>query len=298
MLISHTYNYVATAIPPRCRNPRNFRQVATVEVTIAEITADAAPIAFRWRSSRYDERFEVRRFYQGQLYKRVKRYIGKQEDTELTVEEWIENGRPRVDPAETIPPGSHFENHTQADVKAIRWQQYAESTLIIDGEPWEATEYEPCYRMMTFGLSHHHGGTSLSITERDSLSEKDTDYFRADQLDLAIEHTRALARRHGASPEEAAAMRMPDPIEVLIPEAVRLRFTVHPAIVTCCQCYWNTPARWLLRGEDDKTPTAYCDAHLFDALPRSHASHLTPIEPAVPNTDGPQNGLEPAITAR
>ena len=79
---------------------------------------------------------------------------------------------------------------------------------------------EPMYVVMTFGLGHNHGGTSLMLSNHYNSNISHKAYYTALQREEAIEAAKSTALRRGDTDSVASIGKYYN-IEVLMPEMVR-----------------------------------------------------------------------------
>lgn len=211
-------------IPPRCRNPRDIAhpdQEHTAYVPTA--TPEEAPVAFRAHPGDSTvEQPKEWRYYNGQLFEP---YKPNARQTEMTVAG-----------SDTFPSERHYRDYsaygqptlhtTTLDEAKQNIDAHFSHFLILNGEVWQNTTAEPCYRVETYGM----GNTSvyLSITDNGwTAHHGEWKYFNANERQEAIEVGVALVpapyrEKSRASLESGASL------EVLIPEAVKF----HPDRIT------------------------------------------------------------------
>lgn len=93
--------------------------------------------------------------------------------------------------------------------------------MIIDNIVYSVVG-EPRYVLMTFGLGHNHGGTSLMIDNYYNSNISKNCYFNALERDKAIAETINTATRRGDD-ESIDRIGKSYNIEVLIPQAVHCK---------------------------------------------------------------------------
>lgn len=195
-------------IPPRCRKPRSVYYESTVEVDIPHVTSADAPVAVRVEET-WPPLMRDYRLYEGNLYRQhltsSREPIGVDGD---------------LDSIRTF--SSTHEARLYGATAEFQLQEYAQnwaaSHLIIDGMVWVKCG-EPRYVVMTFGLGHNHGGTSLMADYHDNENILAESYFRADEYEEALAHAVRVAKRRG---DNESIPRFKPLIEVLIPEAITL----------------------------------------------------------------------------
>ena len=185
-------------IPAGCRKPRCVNHPISATMPVRAVTADDAPVVFRVTDTREPDHGVEYREYRGALYLPD---LGR--DTS-----YMWDGAPH--PREWLA-------RVAAD---------AATRLTIDGTPW-AVAPEPRYVVMTFGLGHNHGGTSLFAETHDNGNVLASNYYRADQFEQARDAAIATATGRGDTRDVPRLTALTPMIEVLSSAAVRL--TVPPA---------------------------------------------------------------------
>lgn len=221
-----TINFTWTepnVIPPRCRNPRDVQHLGQEHTAyVPTVTPEEAPVALRLDpgNSTLDQAKEWR-YYNGQLFQPYMPYSGQ---TEITVA-GSEHFRAEV----------NYEGYSycRADLKTSTLDEAKQNLdahfsqyLILNGEVWQKTAAEPCYRVETYG----HGNTSAYLSLTDSgwtAQHGEWKYFNANERQEAIEAGLALLPD---SSREVSRNRMESgaAFEVLIPEAIKF----HPDRIT------------------------------------------------------------------
>lgn len=182
-----TGTYWRSEVPPRCRKPRDVGHTVEVEVEVPDLTGDDAPVAIRHTA--YGDRVTEWRWWDGRLF-----------------------GAARCLPVGYLNRG--VDNDEQA--KTVLRRQ-GDGYVLIDGQPWEATD-GPVWYPMTFGLGGNHGGTSLcfgSIERADSMSA-----FRADEATEAADYTVGVALHRGDNRSVERIRQTVGEVEILIPAAI------------------------------------------------------------------------------
>lgn len=91
--------------------------------------------------------------------------------------------------------------------------------LVFDGKIWEPCG-EPMYVVMTFGLGHNHGGTSLFIHDYYNPNISKNNYFNALEREQAIAYGKKVAANRGDT-GSIENIGKHDMIDVLMPEMVK-----------------------------------------------------------------------------
>lgn len=260
-------DYRRNEIPPRCRNPRMVAYEVETTVEIPSVTGAAAPVAFLIRDP--DEMNEVR-YYGGNLYAPFPNYARAKEPAEA--------GGSRFPSAQAIDVYEAASDEHAIEEASAEFSRF----LVIDGAVWARTG-EPRYVVMTFGLGHNHGGTSLSSATHDNPNGVAAEnYHRADAYEEALAHAVQVATARG---DNESIPHFAPSIEVLIPEAVTLT-TVPPETTEQHDARWDyqSAVRALERArtteEDDEAFARLLEAR--DALAavggRSHRVEDRPYE--------------------
>lgn len=119
------------------------------------------------------------------------------EKSQVTYREWVDDNRESV---------------------IASAQSIADNLLVVDGIMFKKVN-EPLYEIMTFGLGHNHGGTSILITTTYDCPEY---AFNALQYEAACKFGDKIASERGDTNYLPMGKNIENIIEVLIPEAVRL----------------------------------------------------------------------------
>jgi hypothetical protein len=100
-------------------------------------------------------------------------------------------------------------------------EERVEGRILIDGEVWRACP-EPVYRIMTFGLGHNHGGTSVNPYIPYASEDLDqVGFASALDYDEAVEAAVRVAEERGDD-RSLDRLRACSRIEVLIPDVFTL----------------------------------------------------------------------------
>ena len=111
----------------------------------------------------------------------------------------------------------YFSRKTRAESEAAI-QAWAADLLIIGGKTHRVAD-EPLYCVMTFGLGHNHGGTSLSVSSHYNSNIAWQNYFRLDQREEAIKAAEKVALGRGDT--QSVPIRTNPTFRILIPEAIQ-----------------------------------------------------------------------------
>ena len=235
MKLTLPYTYIEDVIPPRCRKPRPQESKGEITLTLREVTSAEAPIAIiqhteGWRDKKEvpagakgrtcDDSIWVKfdvvyRWYKGQLYvkDRIQRSCYQPHEYQ-TAEQFAKDPCPYH-----LDRACYTFLHLKQDARCglMAW---ARTLLFIDGERWVRAS-EPRYVIMTFGLGHNHGGSSLfTDTHYNSNISKDR-YYRIDQFEVAMKEFERIALARGDN--QSVPSTHHDTFKILIPEAVRCR---------------------------------------------------------------------------
>jgi hypothetical protein len=196
------YEFLETVIPPR-RKPRAVWRKETTTLEIAEVSGRAAPVAIvEVRDTPWVERSTPKkysyRWFDGKLWTKVN----------------PENGD------EGIPTTDKFYGLKTAAEAFDEAEGIGHGYLLIDGELHAATD-EPKYVVMTFGLGHNHGGTSLSIDSHYNPNIPWRNYYRLDERLSAVREAERVARDRGDT--KSIPITTDSKFRILIPEAIQAR---------------------------------------------------------------------------
>lgn len=218
------YSYVEQIIPPRCRKPRpqRFNDGVTV-LSIREVTADQAPVAIVGRQLN----LETGEYMEPLTY----RWFEGRHWTNCAVSGCSRRGSelyPALGGALNLVKDSAILSNTGLGIYvcvhegkqgiADYLQAIARDWLIIDGQ-LNRPAGEPMYVVMSFGLTHNHGGTALMTDDHPNPNIRREDYFSLLELEQAKKYALKLAGVRGDTVKVST-----DPgflFEVLIPEAIQ-----------------------------------------------------------------------------
>ena len=186
----------------RCKNVRTrgyekeieLREVMRKKFPLAMIAKEHGFIDGEWK----DKVFTEYRCYEGNFYTRAKKLPNSSKS--LTLEEvsfqlggylpyLYEGDIPYVSGKSVL-----LSNDEQ--IQRDKIQEQALNYLIFNGEIWERTG-EPMYEVVTFGLGHNHGGTSMFVTNCYNENVGYKNYFNALHRKEAIEYARQVAAKRG-----------------------------------------------------------------------------------------------------
>lgn len=199
--VTATVTYAPMVVPPRCRKPRPVPETFTMILQVPWYTAEEAPVAARvpiWESHDYGDLITELRTVDGKFYRCED---GGGMPAQITVEElWTPHRAVAVAQAE----------------------ERVEGSILIDGVVWRACS-EPVYRIMTFGLGHNHGGTSVGPHIPYGREDLDrAEFVSALDYDEAVEAAVKVATDRGDD-KSLDRIRTCSRIEVLIPEVFTLQ---------------------------------------------------------------------------
>jgi len=239
MIIDVSFLYEASVLAPRKRNPNDVTYLAVHSVEVPDIDGSLAPVAMRWKLSRWDdmapgEVLELR-WHDDKLWRPLYEVTGnpRRDDAEYSVAKrdaaWLvgcaakdhENswsdtpgpfptGRKPHGQGTPVPidqdPNVHKVLSTRREARMAEISQAAARLLLVDGVP-HVTCPEPVYV-----LKHYDRG-SASLAP--AMGGDPEDKNGPDRVFRADEYEYAMSSRHlDATPSESR-------IEVLLPEAVR-----------------------------------------------------------------------------
>jgi hypothetical protein len=224
MELTVNYSYVEQITPPRCRKPRpqrfddgvavlSIREVTAVQAPIAimgtekdyETGADLEPVIYRWFDSRLWTDSTV-------LYcsrRQPDRYPSIGQTLNLVNDNTV-HSKPQL--------GIYVCAHEGKVGIAKHLASVANDWLIIDGQMHRPAG-EPMYVVMTFGMSHNHGGTAMLCSDFLNSNIESEAYFSLLEKEAATEYTMQVATNRGDSVKFST-----DPgfqFEVLITEAIQ-----------------------------------------------------------------------------
>lgn len=208
----------------RHRIPRIREVESTFPIELKEVKKEEAPVALGVLSyqpcvnEKGEQDVELREkpyyAYDGNLFVEKRDLYGGKDLGPYKAQDFFDE-LSRIGRYRNIAERRTFENLTKA------LQDYADSHFIMDGTIYEK-KGEPRYVVVTFGLGHNHGGTSLLIENNYNDNIPSTSYFSALERDQAIAHAKDIAQRRGDT-ESIASIGVLD-IKVYLPEMVK----IHP----------------------------------------------------------------------
>lgn len=233
MQISVLFNFTESVIPPRCRKPRTVtRNDGKVEVDIAVLSADQAPVAIRasgtFLSRDLAYAYELR-WWEGQLWSPVSLdQSGEPRGRTSGQDNWDWPALPEI---LDLRQGGRNQCHTYEffgtfgsnprDEVEVEIHAFAKRHIVIDGIPHRAV-HEPRYVVMTFGLGSNHGGTAVMPASFFNTNIKSENYFGLLELEAALSYATKIAEARGDT--KNLPMQYTGPMfEVLMPEVVTVR---------------------------------------------------------------------------
>jgi len=223
MKIAIPYEYARQIIPKYCRKPRATIFKGQISVSVHEVSGEQAPIAIREhgqsfndQTGQYEPSITEYRWYNKKLwilhsFNRVSHGIYETQ----TSQQFMNDPYPMTN---GLP---YYHAYSSQQVNRCRIMAWARNTLLIDGIRWQQID-EPRYVIMTFGLGHNHGGSSLSTANSYNSNISKARYFRVDQHDLALNTAIATALNRGDDKSVSFINESHERFEILIPESIRL----------------------------------------------------------------------------
>lgn len=228
----------------RHRKNRVWRRTTLTEIEVTEPKQEEFPVAFIVHDYRsvyegvtdyhgfngngdYKLLAEEIRMYKGNLYKAVRISYGTAVSTVFESIDYIkfqlshryvtDEKQPKDFTDESIVTGITRESYINSQ------QEYADKNfLVFGGKVWERCG-EPYYTYNTFGLGNNHGGTAFFIQECTNLDTINSTSFNALDREKAIERAVSVALGRGDTNDVNRIKNTDKNIEVLIPEAVKIR---------------------------------------------------------------------------
>ena len=225
---SKTFNveYEESYLPsPRHRKLRYRSVQKEITVRIRTIDRYDTQLAFGLSDYSHISKHEMEILhYKGKLYIRSWRHLTEQEKKLVTDEQRRSGmdgyGIQYADNHHLMSPWQH--NLSLKEIKD--WYRKQASDYLYIRRPEGRTEVwekcgEPRYMVMTFGLGHNHGGTSLFVETdyRDKISNEN--YSAATKAEEAIAHANGVAKARGDTKDIG---RFEPMITVYMPELVKL----------------------------------------------------------------------------
>ena len=243
MKLNVPFVYDAKVVKPRCRKPSRVLVRDSIEIEIAEVSADAMPVALVVGNTQL--RYDGERLWDFEYCVEARKPPEKVSATQVKAN--TESGASPFSAATAQSPfyecwvsvigraamcaGDIDHLPERDDIVCREWIGDSKAAVVqeieriagrrrIIEETMYTVEGEPRYVVMTFGLGNNHGGTGMSIDFSYNTNIPATSYFRADQYDEACAYADEIATRRGD--DKSCPVRPSHKIEVLIPEAVKL----------------------------------------------------------------------------
>lgn len=240
-VVGYEVSYLPTK---RHRNTRKWRRIAVVDVDVVEPKTDEFPIAFIVHDHRsvyegakhyndfnghgeYKLFSEEIRMYNDNLYKAVRVSHGVAISTLFEPLDYIKKqlsnyyARDEKQPND-FTDASVVQESNKESVIAKLTQDVNNNYVVYDGKVWVRCG-EPHYTYNTFGMGHNHGGTGFFIEECWDTDRVHSSVFNALDREKAIEHAVLVALKRGDTNDVELIKNTDKNIEVLIPEAVKIR---------------------------------------------------------------------------
>lgn len=220
MRVSIKRRYFHKYIPKRCRKERTEVRETEFSVSIREVKAEDAPVAFIVRT--IGELPSVVRSYKGKLYRNNFDYRILP-DRKHGIADLDYVIRTRFKGHDSCASDSEEEAKAKA-------RKNAKEYLIVDGVMYCHTG-EPYYSTTEFGLGHNHGGTGLFVdyvpTVGMTPKYMNTTACPATMRDLAIREGLITAYRRGDDKSyDGIREGVQGYIQVFMPEACRFKFNL------------------------------------------------------------------------
>lgn len=212
MEIQTEFKFRRSYLPtPRCRKWRQREEKSATAVTVPEVTAAEAPVAFR--VTEYDMHTG------GPATTPYLLWHGRLWRPRMWYEE-VCGTEGALPPEELHQIISRSYRTFQSEEEAIKSENaVASDYLIVDGVVYFITD-EPRYVVMTFGLGHNHGGTAIFVETGYNSNISHERYFTALERGKALAAARRIASNRGDT-EDLPHLGDHKNIEVLLPEAVK-----------------------------------------------------------------------------
>lgn len=237
------FAFKAAVLPPRCRKHRDMHFRATASVSLRQIPEDQrdtlAPVAFRWTEKAFRAEagappVEVR-WLNGLCYAPMTRRMARGGDVPVKAGEYMDSLQSEASYHHLHKDGcwwpSELETLVDEQYRDVtdsnRQQRIAQieaalsKVVLLGDEVWQVCG-EPRYQVNTFGLGGNHGGTALFVVMHYNSNISRDYYFRADRYAEAVAWAERVAQERGDTKSIPITPNSTSPIEVLLPEAVRL----------------------------------------------------------------------------
>lgn len=200
MKIETTIKFYEVYIPPRCRKTRYKEITKVVSRTIKETTFDSLKLAF------IDLTTNVEYYlYNGKIYKREIFNPNFAFDETITnsidnLKAWRKNGSAYYASQKTFDCEDYKNYESEKDLLKKLKKEF-NSYLIVDNELYVEEPRKPIFNIMTFGLGHNHGGTSIFVdyTKRPKFLKKSRPnyYFYISEWEKAKDRAIEVALNRG-----------------------------------------------------------------------------------------------------
>jgi len=165
MKIETTIMYYEGYVPPRCRKTR-FKEIKeTILLNLREVDVNALKLAFKDIENDIDGYY-----YKGNIYSKVKHYIGNERDEECetilsNLMWWRKNSSIYFARCKSYMFNKNYDDYSNYETRQeiiARAKKDMQKYILVNGELYEKTEL-PCYRIITFGISFNHRCTALLV---------------------------------------------------------------------------------------------------------------------------------------
>jgi len=213
MKVKTTIKYYEGYLPTKRHRKLRYREIQEkVYLDVNSVYKKDAPIAFIVKNGREDD-VELR-LWKNELWKPTL-YSEKISGAKglFPLEEFVKS----IDYCDGYSHPNKEEFNRTVAIKAKK--EYINRYLVIDGVVYAKTG-EPRYVLMTFGLGHNHGGTSLMIDYSYNPNINKDCYFTALERKEAVKTARETALKRSDTDSIDRIGKYYN-IKVLIPEAVK-----------------------------------------------------------------------------
>jgi len=261
MKLTVPFLYEALIIKKRCRNQSVVSILDFVEVDIREIESDQMPVAlrvgkqdFRWDGTALWD-FSLRKvanqsaekvspntvIHNTENYANYRFSIATEEAPFFNFWRYERDSMARRHGVDMCCLSSRLDEVDFVSREAIEYREWLDDnrqTMINRARAIAAGRVvlggfllvkvnEPRYVVQTFGLGHNHGGTGMFVTQSYNPNIGHDSYFNALNYMEACEHADNVAERRGDDRSIPVRPNEGFEIEVLIPEAVKVRPASH-----------------------------------------------------------------------
>ena len=214
MKIKTKISYYEGYLPTKRHRKLRYREIEEeVELSVNKVSEEETKTAFLVKDGSSVTEIKL---WNNELWKKVL-YSEKVSGAKglYPVEEFLKSINYYSSPL--YPPKD--ESQSDRETAILSKEKYIQDYLLIDDEVYKKTS-EPRYVVMTFGLGHNHGGTSLMIDGYYNSNISKDCYFNALERNRAIKEAKETAIKRGDT-ESIDSIGEYYNIEVLIPEAVK-----------------------------------------------------------------------------